>query len=74
MRPPLPAPDKHDILTCQRCQESFACFCNRPAACPCAQVNVTRDEAEWISWQTTGECVCIPCLTRLRDEARQIFA
>ncbi|SKB08237.1 Cysteine-rich CWC [Prosthecobacter debontii] len=65
--------DKHDILTCPMCEASFTCFCNRPAACPCVQANVTRDEAEWISWQTGGECVCIACLMRLREEARQVL-
>jgi len=48
-------------------------LCNRATECPCASVNLTRDEAEWIGWQTGQECVCIPCLLRLRDEARAVL-
>jgi hypothetical protein len=61
---------KHDILPCSLCENTFICLCNRAADCPCAQVNLTRDEAEWIGWQTEGDCICIQCLTRLRTEAR----
>lgn len=66
--------DKHDIVPCMLCQETFTCLCNRATECPCAQVNLTGNEAEWISWQTGGDCVCIACLMKLRDEARQVFA
>jgi hypothetical protein len=61
---------KHDILTCPLCGESHLCMCNRATECPCTAVNLSRDEADWISWQTGNECVCIPCLLRLREEAR----
>lgn len=64
---------KHDILSCPLCGESHICLCNRATECPCASVNLTRDEAEWIGWQTGNECVCIPCLLRLRDEARTVL-
>ena len=63
--------DKHDIVPCSLCSEAFVCLCNRAADCPCAQVNLSRDESEWISWQTGGDCVCISCLLKLRGEARQ---
>ncbi len=63
---------KHDIVNCGLCEESFVCLCNRAAECPCAQVNLTRDEAEWIGWQTGQECVCLGCLVRLREEARGV--
>jgi hypothetical protein len=62
---------KHDIMPCSLCGDAFVCLCNRAADCPCAQVNLSRDEAEWIGWQTDGECVCILCLLRLRTEARE---
>jgi len=64
---------KHDIIPCILCQESFTCLCNRASQCPCSQVNLTRDEAEWIGWQTGGDCVCITCLTRLRQQARAVM-
>ena len=64
---------KHDIMTCPLCAESHVCLCNRANECPCAQVNLTRDESEWIGWQTGNECVCIPCLLRLRKEARAVL-
>jgi hypothetical protein len=35
-------------------------------------VNLTRDEAEWIGWQTGQECVCLGCLVRLREEVRGV--
>jgi hypothetical protein len=60
-------------MTCPLCGEGHVCLCNRASECPCAQVNLTRDEAEWIGWQTGQECVCIPCLLRLRDEARGLL-
>lgn len=64
---------KHDILTCPLCGESHVCLCNRATECPCAEVNLTRDEAEWIGWQTGNECVCVPCLLQLREQARAAF-
>lgn len=62
--------DKHDFVACQYCGETFVCLCNRATECPCAQVNLNRDESEWISWQTGGDCVCMTCLLRLRSDAR----
>lgn len=61
---------KHETVSCPLCTESHVCMCNRAVECPCTQVNLTRDEAEWIGWQTENECVCVPCLLRLRVEAR----
>jgi hypothetical protein len=66
--------DKHDIVSCGECGESFVCLCNRATECPCAQVNLSRDEAEWIGWQTGNECVCQACLLRFRDAARLVLA
>lgn len=66
--------DKHDIVSCNECGESFVCLCNRATECPCAQVNLSRDEAEWIGWQTGNECVCQSCLLRFRDAARGALA
>ncbi len=62
---------KHDLLSCPQCGETFVCLCNRASDCPCAQVNLTRDESEWISWQTGGDCICIACLMKMRESARQ---
>lgn len=64
---------KHDIVTCPLCAESHVCLCNRAADCPCAQINLTRDESEWIGWQTGNECVCISCLLKLREQARVVL-
>lgn len=64
---------KHDIVTCPMCGDNHVCLCNRANDCPCSQVNLTRDESEWIGWQTGNECVCIPCLLRLRREARSVL-
>jgi hypothetical protein len=64
---------KHDIVTCNECGESFVCLCNRAAECPCAQVCLSRDESEWIGWQTGNECVCQTCLLRFRDAARLVL-
>jgi hypothetical protein len=64
---------KHDIVNCMLCGEAFVCLCNRATECPCARVNLTRDESEWIGWQTGQECVCLNCLVRLRGEARERF-
>jgi hypothetical protein len=38
--------------------------------CACGDIYLTADEAEWISWQTGGDCVCVPCLLELRQQAR----
>lgn len=67
---PLHNYSKHDRVPCTRCGEIFLCLCNRATECPCAEVNLTRDEAEWIGWQTGGDCVCMACLRQLREEAR----
>lgn len=65
--------DKHDILNCPLCGDSHVCLCNRASECPCAQVNLTRDEAEWIGWQTGNECVCISCMMKLREQAARVL-
>ena len=62
---------KHDIVNCSLCGVSFVCLCNRATECPCAAVNLTRDEAEWIGWQTGQECVCLACLLELQGTARE---
>lgn len=77
MIPPI-APElhnyaKHDILSCGECGESFVCLCNRASDCPCAQVHLSRDEAEWIGWQTGSECICMNCLLKYRAAARQVL-
>lgn len=66
--------DKHDLVSCRLCEVSFVCLCNRAAECPCTQVNLSADESEWIGGQTGGDCVCIPCLLSLRQQARLSLA
>ncbi|TDU71106.1 Cysteine-rich CWC [Prosthecobacter fusiformis] len=61
---------KHDIVPCQLCSQTFVCLCNRAADCPCAQVNLSPDEAQWIGWQTGGDCICIACLKKMRQDAK----
>ena len=66
--------DKHDIAPCHLCDAPFVCLCNRASECPCAQISLSPDEAEWISWQTQGDCICIPCLLKLKQQARLALA
>lgn len=60
--------EKHDLQTCHRCDETFPCLANRVGECPCHAVPLTREETEWIAFQTREECICVRCLIALRDQ------
>lgn len=59
---------KHDVLDCILCEEIFSCLANRAHECPCNQVRLTSEQAEWIEMKTDGVCVCNACLLKLREE------
>lgn len=57
---------KHEILLCEHCQAPFECKANSSTYCQCTQVELTLEEAEYIS-ERYDACLCAKCLNELKN-------
>lgn len=65
-----PEGEKHDCLPCPACGQTFRCMANRAEHCPCAEINLTRDEMLELTWLWGESCLCPFCLVAERDKLR----
>jgi hypothetical protein len=56
---------KHEILLCEHCHVPFECKANSSTYCQCTQVELTLEEAEYIS-ERYDSCLCAKCLSDLK--------
>jgi hypothetical protein len=57
--PKAVTPDK-----CQKCGADFACLASDIKACHCSQVQLTREQHQYIEARWKG-CLCRPCLAEI---------
>ncbi|MFI5160411.1 MAG: cysteine-rich CWC family protein [Sphingobacteriales bacterium] len=58
---------KHEVISCERCSESFECKANAVTKCQCIKVHLTLNETQYVNELYDG-CLCVACLSALKEE------
>ena len=56
---------KHEVVYCEKCHTAFECKANSSTYCQCTQVELSHEEAEYIS-ECFDSCLCATCLAALK--------
>lgn len=60
-------PIKHELVSCERCENLFECKSNSSIYCQCNQIELSLNESEYIS-SLFDNCLCLSCLAVLKEE------
>lgn len=58
---------KHEIIHCDRCNDTFECKANAYTKCQCSAVQLSINEVQYVSELYDG-CLCANCLRELQEE------